>query len=369
MKNLRNQFLCIVAFLLHSSGLCAETTRPVIRIGAVFSLSGYAALAGQDELDGVIMAAEELNGQEPFAGNQIELIKEDNRSDQGATVAAVQKLVGVDRVAAIVGPNWAEFAEIAAPIAQSNKVPLVTPSGWSENLTKGREFIFSGLENHPSIVKPLVDLIVEQRSRKITALVATNQYFESIFDSISQHLSAHSISIDRVIRVNPAETDFRSVLLQLKAREGDLIINLLAEGVGLSSFYKQVRELRISTKIYSGNAISYDEGILNNLELVEGTIFFDYIDPSTDEFKQRFQRRFARKPMPGAARAYDAMKAIGEAATKCGPSSDQIAKCLTHITFKGASGPFGFDVDRNFKVAVTPSRLYEVRNGKIEIYE
>jgi hypothetical protein len=44
-----------------------------------------------------------------------------------------------------------------------------------------------------------------------------------------------------------------------------LIINLLAESIGLSSFYKQVGELRISTPAYSDHSSSYEEGMLSNL--------------------------------------------------------------------------------------------------------
>lgn len=369
VKNQKNHLVCVFALLLHASALYAETTRPAIRMGAVFALSGYAALAGQDELDGVVMAVDDINEQNRFAGKRIELATEDNRSDRGATVSAVQKLIGIDDVNAIIGPNWIEFTEVAAPIAQTNKIPLVTPSGWSENLTKGREFVFSGLENHPSIVKPLVDLIVKERPQRVTAFVATNQYFESIFDSISKQLETHSIHLTTIVRVNPDQTEFRPLLLQYKAQSGDLILNLLAEGIGLSSFYKQIRELRISSPVYSANSISYDEGMLSNLRVAEGTIFFDYIDPSSDDFKRRFEGRFKRKPLPSAARAYDAMKAVGEAALKCGTSPDQIARCLTHVTFAGASGPFGFDGDRNFKVVASPSRLYQIRNGKIATFE
>ena len=73
--------------------------------------------------------------------------------------------------------------------------------------------------------------------------------------------------------------------------------------------------------------------------------------------------------MPGAARAYDVVNAIRRAALKCGTSSDQIRDCLRQVAFVGDSGPFEFDIERNFKVTATPSRLYEVRNGKITSLE
>lgn len=352
--------LALCNVLLSSNGACED-----IRIGALFSLSGYAALAGQDELDGVTLAVEELNDDARFAERKIRLFIEDNRSEKATTAAAIKKLIGVDGVSAIVGPNWAEFAEVAAPIAQLNGIPLVTPSGWSKNLTRGREYVFSALEGHPIIVKPLVDYIVEQRPKEITAFVAANEYFESLYDSILQNLSAHSLRVNKLIRVSPTETDFRSALLQLKARDCDVVLNLLAEGVGLSSFYKQVRELKVSAKIFSGNSISFDHGNLANLNLANGTVFVDYVDASTEAFKRRFNARFKRDPLPTASRAFDVMKAVAESALMCGTSGVRMRGCLTNVSFDGASGPFSFNIDRNFRISAPPSRVYEVRDGRI----
>lgn len=337
-----------------------------IKIGALFSLTGYAAIAGKDELDGVILAVEEKNLQGGISGKRIVLISEDNRSDQRATTTGLQKLIGIDNVAAIIGPNWTEFTEIAAPIAQRNKVLLLTPSGWSKNLIKDRDYVFSSLENHLSIVKPLTELIIKKQPKKITAFVAANQYFESLFENISDEIGSKSMAISKVVKVNPSDTEFRTSLLQINATSDDVILNFLAEGVGLSAFYRQIREMKIPAQIYSANSIRYDNAFLSNLSAAEGTIFFDYVDPSTEDFKLRFEERFKRKPIPGAARAYDAMNAILQAAKECGTSSEDIKRCLPTISFKGASGAFGFDADRNFTVTAAPSRLYIVKDGSIQ---
>ena len=121
---MHKQLLSLIALLI--TGTQSLAAEPPIKIGALFALSGWAAIGGRSELNATTMAIDEINAAGGVLGRPIELVVEDNRSDLRATVSAVIKLKNIDSVPVIFGPNWAEFADVAAPVFESSKVIMLT---------------------------------------------------------------------------------------------------------------------------------------------------------------------------------------------------------------------------------------------------
>lgn len=84
MKNLHLLIFGFVFLTLASVLVHAEEP---IRIGAIFSMSGYGA-DGIAELNGVLMAQEQINSAGGARGQPLEIIVEDNRSESKTTTSA-----------------------------------------------------------------------------------------------------------------------------------------------------------------------------------------------------------------------------------------------------------------------------------------
>ncbi|SMP61312.1 ABC transporter substrate-binding protein [Noviherbaspirillum suwonense] len=84
---------------LASAGVHAQQT---IRMGALTTLEGPFAQAGQDGLRGVELALEEAGYK--VAGKKIELIKESSNAKPDVAVARTRKLIEQDKVDFVVGP-------------------------------------------------------------------------------------------------------------------------------------------------------------------------------------------------------------------------------------------------------------------------
>ncbi|RME58353.1 MAG: amino acid ABC transporter substrate-binding protein, partial [Candidatus Dadabacteria bacterium] len=134
-----------------------------LNVGAIFSLSGYGSIGGQDELKGLQLAIEEENkkgitlpnGRKAF----INLVVEDNNSSTRQTLSALTKLIKLSKTYFIIGPNWAEFSEVAASVAQREGVLLISTTGYTPNLAKGKPYVFTCMSSWKDQVKPLVRYI------------------------------------------------------------------------------------------------------------------------------------------------------------------------------------------------------------------
>lgn len=333
------------------------------KLGGLFSLTGFGQKAGESHLYGTQLAVDEINAKGGVAGRSIELIVEDFRSDLKTTASAMQKLTSIDKVAAVIGPNWTEFSEVAAGVATKNQILMITPSGYTKTLTKDRPFVFSALENHGAITAPLSSYIARQRPKKLAALVMQNSFHQSIFEAISAQLTSTGVSVWRTFEITPGNQDFRSILTRLKAEDVDAVLILLLEdGTGFS-FLKQARELAFKGRIYSGNSILYDEAFKADPGVADEVVLFDYKIQHSPQFEQRFRERFKTEPMADSGRAYDLVFAVKKAAETCGTQSEAIRDCLSKQRLEGVSGLIGFDNDRNLIITRPVSTIYRMQGG------
>ena len=113
-----------------------------LRIGAFMSLTGDTAQYGISALNGIRMAVEEANGAGGVGGHRVELITQDTRSDPGVTEAVVRRLAVESRVHALVGEVVSSRSLAAARVAQEERVPMLTPSATSPEVTAQGDYIF-----------------------------------------------------------------------------------------------------------------------------------------------------------------------------------------------------------------------------------
>ena len=113
-----------------------------VRIGVFMSTTGSTANFGISSVNGIKMAADEINAAGGINGKQVELLVQDDRSDASEAATIVTKFVTQDQVHAVIGEVASSRSIAAAPIAQNAKIPMLTPSSTNPEVTKKGDFIF-----------------------------------------------------------------------------------------------------------------------------------------------------------------------------------------------------------------------------------
>ncbi len=89
----------------------------VIKIGSMSALTGVGSAIGIEENKGAILAVEEINRAGGINGRQIKLVSEDVSLDKiKNAVSSVTKLITVDGVVGLIGPQWDEPAQPILPV-------------------------------------------------------------------------------------------------------------------------------------------------------------------------------------------------------------------------------------------------------------
>src|SRR5437879_2249539 len=117
----------ILLTLLAWASITASVWAQGLKIGEVDPLTGGISQFGIGCHQGIPLAVEELNAEGGVLGKTIELITEDDQSKPGQSATVVRKLITQDKVVAIVGDATSSATLESASIAQSSKIPMVTP--------------------------------------------------------------------------------------------------------------------------------------------------------------------------------------------------------------------------------------------------
>src|SRR3954464_6153021 len=113
-----------------------------ILVGEYGSLTGPQATFGQSTHNGIMMAIDEVNAKGGINGRKLKVLTEDDQSKQEEAANAVTKLISQNNVVAVLGEVASSCSIAAAPICQSNKVPMISPSSTNPQVTQKGDYIF-----------------------------------------------------------------------------------------------------------------------------------------------------------------------------------------------------------------------------------
>ena len=102
MKKVLGAVALAVAGLFAFTG-CGEKAGETVKIGAIGPLSGAVAVYGVDCLNGINLAAEEINAAGGINGKKIEIVSEDDEGNPEKSVNAYKKIVTQKKTKLIVG--------------------------------------------------------------------------------------------------------------------------------------------------------------------------------------------------------------------------------------------------------------------------
>ncbi|MGD8443712.1 MAG: ABC transporter substrate-binding protein [Desulfobacterales bacterium] len=149
---MRKNFLPIafIAFILGSLVLfsCNATESEIIKIGINAPLTGDIPQVGKGTKFAAQMWLEDIKaeGGLEVGGKKykVQLIIEDNESKADSAVKVTTKLISVDEVLAVVGPQSSRQAVPAGGRANELATPMFSPWSTNPNTTKNRPYVFRG---------------------------------------------------------------------------------------------------------------------------------------------------------------------------------------------------------------------------------
>ncbi len=339
-----------------------------VRIGVFMSTTGTTANFGISSVNGIKMAADEVNSAGGINGKQIDLLVQDDRSDASEAATIVTKFVTQDQVHAILGEVASSRSIAAAPIAQNAHIPMLTPSSTNPEVTKKGDFIFRSCFIDPVQGAAIAQFAAKSLGAKTAAIMVDrkNDYSTGLEKVINETFTKLGGKVVAVQSYQEGDQDFNAQLTSLKGANPEVIfVPGYYNDVGLIA--KQARDKGITVPLVGGDGWDSTQLYAIGGSALNGSYFTNHYspydtDPKVQKFVNDYKTRYGSIPDALAATAYDAARIMFDA-IKRSPSLDGAAirdSLAATKDFPGVTGTVTFNKDRD---AVKPIVMIEIKDG------
>jgi len=347
----------------------AEAPELVVKIAHAGPLTGSIAHQGKDDENGVALAVIQANAQKLVIGGQrvrFVMASEDDQADPKIGTLVAQKLVDA-KVAAVIGHLNSGVSIPASDIYDRAGIPMISGAATNPLLTeRGMKTVFRTVGRDDQQGPAIALYIAKQmKARKVAIVDDKTAYGEGIAVEVEKSLRAAGVSVVAHERTTDKETDFKSILTRIKAKDADLVFHGGMDATG-GPMMKQARELGIKARFAMGDGACDDEIHALSGCAAEGMVCSQAGLPreaASPEFIAAFREKFGeiRQYAPffydGAMAAIEAMKQ----ADSTDPA--KFAPELFKVSFKGATGTVQFDAKGDRRNA--EMTIFVVRGGRI----
>jgi branched-chain amino acid transport system substrate-binding protein len=347
--------LVILGILLTSGCTDNETsekTTDVITVGIMGPYTGAAADYGIAVKNGAMLAFNESNMP------NIQVVTKDTMSEPKEAATAMNKLISIDNVQAVIGDLIPAATLAAAPIAEQNKVIMISPASTSTEISNAGDYIFRTVRADDSHGIFSAKTMNNAGYTKLALLYTNDQYGNGLATTITEEFTTLGGEVVANETYQAGSSDMRKQLTKIK-NAGPEVVYIISNAPESSvALLSQLTNMGIEADIYGSEGLK-DASILELGSSVEGVTIVS-VSPESEEFKQKYIEAYGKKAPLFAAQAYDAATAIIMAIEQGATNGEEIKNVLYEIEFDGASGHITFDEKGDIEEGYV---LVQVRNG------
>lgn len=357
-------FLAIYSPQASNNGAVVQSSgKEPIKVGVITILTGDLAAYGQYGREAIDLAVEEINSKGGVNGRKIKLIYEDDQATPQNSATAMKKLLEVDGVNAVISFTGSGATAAHAPLAESNRTPLVIALASAEKIKNSGDYVFRVVPSDAQQGKDLARISRENGYGNVAILYVNNEWGVGLRDSFGENFS--NIVAEEAMEDSP--TSVASQLEKIRDSGADVLF-MPCYIQGCIRAVAQMKELGIEMPVLSAD-VFYNQEILDALgSNANGVILTRPADGSGKEweaFKEKFKQRYNKDPNINHAFAYDGAHTLYRAFSSGGTDKEKVKAELYKTSFIGASGDNTFD---SLGEVSKPFAAEIVRGGKFVAY-
>jgi branched-chain amino acid transport system substrate-binding protein len=345
-----------------------------ILIGHVASMTGPQATFGDSTDKAIRLALDEQNKKGGVKGRELALKTLDDQGKPEEASVATTRLVSQDKVTVLLGEVASSRSLAMAPIADRERVPMITPSSTNPKVTKDdagktRPYVF-----RVCFIDPFQGTVMAKYARetlKVSKVAilrdVANDYSVGLADFFAAKFQELGGKIVADQSYQDKDKDFKAQLTAIKGRAPEAVY-VPGYYLAVALIGRQARELGMKQPFLGGDG--WDSAQLYEVAkgALDGGAFSNHYShenpaPIIQDFVRRYKERFGAVPDSLAAQGYDAalvaIDAMQRAKDLSGPAiREQLEQTRG---FQGVTGLITIDADHN---AVKPAVVLAIEKNQ-----
>ena len=353
-------WLLVLVGLLGPPSVLAENPK-VVRIGAIYPLSGNIASTGLDCRRGAELAVEIINGKYdldlPLArteglpnlgGAKLELVFADSRGEPKNGLAEVERLVTQEHVVAIIGAYQSSVTKTASQAAERLKIPYVCSDASSPTLTqRGFKYFFRASPHDGLFARDQFNLLKDmekvkkQKVETIAVLYENTEFGSNVAKEVIKLAQEYGYKLVADISYSANATDVTSEVGQLIKANPDVLMHAsyITDAILFTKTFKEMGFKPKAIMTYAGYiepaylpAVKAD----GNDIIVRSTFALDLAKrkPVIAKVNELFKKKFGTDMSENAARSFTAPFVLADAINRAKTTEPEaVVKALQETSF------------------------------------
>ena len=359
--------ILLVVFFLNA---CQRVEKETVKIGAILPLSGDLAVYGKSLRNGMELSLDEFK-KDNIDGKKFQIIYEDSKGNSKLAISAFEKLVAINKCKVVLGGFSSSEVLSIAPIAEKNKIVLISPTASSPSITNAGDYIFRTTPSDNFDGEIMAKFAFKKLNLKnVAILFANNDYGLGITNVFRESFKKFGGKIVIEKSFESGTKDFKTHLISIKEKLPDGLYIIATSELG--NILKQKTELALNAKVFT-------VGLVENPKVIEiagkgaENVYYSYpsfqvnsTDSIVKKFVSDYNAKYGNEPDVLGAYGYDLLNITLLAFKNNTESSDEIKNGLYDIkNYQGVTGKTSFD--KNGDVTKTAG-IKVVLQGKFKWY-
>lgn len=355
-----------------------KTTEPKApyKIGAIISVTGANAPLGDPEKKTLEMLVEKINKAGGVDGHKIELIIEDDESDASKAVAAVNKLIKVDKVVAIIGGTGTGPSMAIKPVVTSSKVPFMCLAAGDSITATDSKWVFRAPAKNSLAADKALDYIDKTlKVKKIAILYDSNPFGQDGFNQIQKEAPKKGMTIVAQEKYETTAADVTAQLTTIKAANPDVVLVWGTNPVPAKAA-QTMKQLGMTMPFIGSHGIANATFLQLAGDAANGVVFPagkilipDSITNAAQKkavttFVSDYKAKYNGNPNTFAGHAYDGLYILVDALKKAGSDQDKLRTAIEKTNgFAGPDGVYKYSATNHDGLTISDLIMIKVENG------
>jgi len=344
--------LTTAALLLTASLSFAAGT---IKIGGLFSVTGPPAFLGEPERNTAKMVVDSINKSGGIKGQKLELVVYDTAGDATKAVQMATKLIKDDKVVAIIGPSTTGESMAVIPVAERERVPLISCAAGSKITDPVKRYVFKTAQNDGLAVAKIYEYLQKHKQNKVAILTVSDGFGASGREQLRSLAGKFGMQVVVDDTYGPKDTDMTSQLTKIRGSQAQVLI-VWGTNPGPAVIAKNAKQLGLKLPLYMSHGVSSKKFIAlagdaaEGVKLPSGKVIVSDVLPKNDPQKasllayvKDYQKQYKAEGDHFGGHAWDGVMLVKAAIEKGGATTEGIRVGLEGLKdFHGIGGTFSF---------------------------
>jgi len=221
-------------------------TKDKIVFGQVAALEGPARALGLGMRQGLLAAFDEANRAGGVSGRKLELKSVDDSYEPEKTIEAIKKLIGQEKVFALVGPVGTPTSKAGQPIATDAKVPFIGPFTGAEFLrTPYNRYVVNVRGSYFQETEAWIEHLTKDLGiGRIAILYQDDTFGLAGLDGVKRAMSKRNMSLAAEGTFKRNTTAIKSALLEIMKANPDAVVTV-GPYKPIAEFIKLARQMKL----------------------------------------------------------------------------------------------------------------------------